>query len=134
MENLQFNLDGIKNRPRVEQEVAHEYFPYVSGEMIEQNRKHMNSQLRKEIQDYFATKQGSWQRASVQITSPRLNEGKLTTGAVRTIFDSCYLRPEENPRVVNYTDPAKAYTIEQAKLRYEQKVEEDKQRRQRIEA
>ena len=110
MENLQFNLDGIKNRPRVEQEVAHEYFPY------------------------FATKQGSWQRASVQITSPRLNEGKLTTGAVRTIFDSCYLRPEENPRVVNYTDPAKAYTIEQAKLRYEQKVEEDKQRRQRIEA
>ena len=71
---------------------------------------------------------------SASITSPRLNETKLTTGAVRTIFDSCYLRPEENPRVVNYTDPAKAYTIEQAKLRYEQKVEADKQRRELIEA
>ena len=41
---------------------------------------------------------------------------------VRTIFDSCYLRPEENPRVINYTDAAKAFIIVDAEKRNEDKV------------
>lgn len=44
---------------------------------------------------------------------------KVTPNVVRTIFDSCYLRPEENPRVINYFDPAKAYIINDATNRYE---------------
>lgn len=44
---------------------------------------------------------------------------KVTPNVVRTIFDSCYLRPEENPRVINYSDPAKAYIINEATNRYE---------------
>lgn len=44
---------------------------------------------------------------------------KTTPGVMRTIFDSCYLRPEENPRCINYTDPAKAHIIQDAERRYE---------------
>ena len=33
--------------------------------------------------------------------------------------NSCYLRPEENPRVINYSDPAKAFIMEDATNRYE---------------
>ncbi len=52
---------------------------------------------------------------------------------VRTIFDSCYLRPEENPRVINYTDAAKAFIIADAEKRNEDKVIEFARRNSQIE-
>lgn len=52
---------------------------------------------------------------------------------VRTIFDSCYLRPEENPRVINYTDPAKAFIIADAEKRNEDKLIEFARRNSQIE-
>ena len=50
-----------------------------------------------------------------------LHVQKVTPGIVRSIFDSCYLRPEENPRVINYTDPAKAHIIADAEKRFRDK-------------
>jgi len=58
----------------------------------------------------------------------------VTPGVVRTIFDSVYLRPEENPRVINYTDPAKAHVIEDATKRFETKKAEYDNRNKLIEA
>ncbi len=52
---------------------------------------------------------------------------------VRTLFDSCYLRPEENPRVINYSDPAKAFIIADAEKRNEDKVIEFARRNSQIE-
>lgn len=59
---------------------------------------------------------------------------KMTPGVVRTIFDSTYLRPEENPRCINYSDPAKAYIIQDAERRYAQKKAETESRNRSIEA
>ncbi len=53
---------------------------------------------------------------------------------MRSLFDSVYLRPEENPRVINYSDPAKAHIMEDARQRQEQKKEKDANRNQIIEA
>lgn len=53
---------------------------------------------------------------------------KVTPGIVRSLFDSVYLRPEENPRVINYSDPAKAHIMEDARKRQEQKKSEDSHR------
>jgi len=36
---------------------------------------------------------------------------KVTPNVIRTIFDSCYLRPEENPRVIKDSDPVKLKVI-----------------------
>ena len=52
---------------------------------------------------------------------------------VRTIFDSCYLRPEENPRVINYSDSAKAFIIADAEKRNEDKIVEFARRNSQIE-
>lgn len=63
-----------------------------------------------------------------------LHVQKVTPGVVRSIFDSVYLRPEENPRVINYHDPAKAHIIDDATKRYEQKKAEDDSRNAMIQA
>ena len=52
---------------------------------------------------------------------------------MRSFFDSEYLRPEENPRCINYTDPAKAHIIQDAERRYEQKKAETESRNRTIE-
>lgn len=63
-----------------------------------------------------------------------LHVQKVTPHVVRSIFDSVYLRPEENPRVINYTDPAKSHIIDDATKRFEQKKAENDQRNALIEA
>ena len=62
-----------------------------------------------------------------------LHVQKVTPNVVRTIFDSCYLRPEENPRVINDTDTAKAHIIAVAEKRVQDKAGEYKQRNSVIE-
>jgi len=59
---------------------------------------------------------------------------KVTPGVVRSLFDSVYLRPEENPRCVNYSDPAKASIMEDARIRQEQKKAHDANRNSIIDA
>ena len=58
---------------------------------------------------------------------------KTTPNVIRSFFDSEYLRPEENPRCINYTDPAKAHIIQDAERRYEQKKAETESRNRTIE-
>lgn len=63
-----------------------------------------------------------------------LHVQKVTPNVVRSLFDSVYLRPEENPRVINYHDPAKAHIMDDAVKRQEKKKAEDAARNQLIEA
>ena len=99
----------------------------------------MNAQLQHEVRDYLHTKRKQLNKSQTS-RYPKASEspqstGKLqstesqsqtrfdhvqrvTPGVVRSIFDSSYLRPEENPRVINDTDPAKAHVIDGAEKRY----------------
>ena len=54
-----------------------------------------------------------------------LHVQRVTPNVIRSIFDSCYLRPEENPSCVNYHDPAKASIMEDATRRQEAKLAAD---------
>lgn len=53
---------------------------------------------------------------------------KVTPGVVRTMFDSCYLRPNENPRVIQDADPAKASVLSSAHSRHRQDQESQHQK------
>jgi len=59
---------------------------------------------------------------------------KVTPGVVRSLFDSVYLRPEENPRVINYHDPAKNHIMQDATKRQEKKQALDETRNNMIDA
>jgi hypothetical protein len=63
-----------------------------------------------------------------------LHVQKVTPNEIRSHFDSVYLRPEENPRVINYSDPAKAHVMGEAAKRYFKKQEDHEDRNRRIEA
>jgi hypothetical protein len=47
----------------------------------------------------------------------------VSTGFVKELFDSCYLRPDQNQKVIQDTDPAKHNALEQAKLHHLKKIE-----------
>ena len=50
-----------------------------------------------------------------------------TAGAVKALYDSCYIRPEENPKVIQDNDPVKTNALEVAKKRYEDSVNKTKE-------
>lgn len=116
-----------------------DYFPFVSGELLEEHRKALNQQMRSEIQQYMSSNSrkndgGSKSAMAKDVTRDNWNNTqrnsclsqsqtrflhvqKVTPNVVRSLFDSVYLRPEENPRCVNYADPAKAHIMEDARIR-----------------
>lgn len=49
---------------------------------------------------------------------------RQTAGVVRTIFDSCYLRPDENPTVIQDLNPVKVNTMTEATRRFHDHLQE----------
>ena len=148
----------MNNTQRKHQETS-DYFPFVSGELLEEHRKVLNQQMRSEIQQYMTstqrkTKDGGSKSAMNRDNTERsgwnnntqrnsclsqsqtrfLHVQKVTPNVVRSMFDSVYLRPEENPRCINYSDPAKAHIMEDAKKRQEQRKADDVHRNNLIDA
>ena len=56
-------------------------------------------------------------------SSRLLQNQKTNAGIVRSIFDSCYIRPDENPNVIQDDDPVKTAGIQSATKRFEQGLE-----------
>jgi hypothetical protein len=53
---------------------------------------------------------------------------------VRSFFDrGCYVRPDENPLVIQDSDPIKNFVLTEARARYEKKLSEHKKNIQLIE-
>lgn len=53
---------------------------------------------------------------------------------VRTFFDGCYVRPDENPSVIQDSSPAKEHIIKDAALRYHEKQKALQTREKMIES
>jgi hypothetical protein len=104
-------------------ETPNKYFPFVDGENLEERRKQIHQEFKDSIHrienKMYATVDHR-RRSRLRAYSQANNYGaiaKVTPGAVRTLFDSCYLRPSENPRVIQDTDPAKAEVLSSAHSR-----------------
>jgi len=57
-------------------------------------------------------------------SSRLLQNQRHTAGIVRSIFDSCYLRPDENPVVIQDDDPVKTHNLSKANERFFKQMEE----------
>lgn len=127
-----------------------DYFPFVSGELLEQHRQGLSGQMRADLQNYLIAKsQGlvgsgdsrkhatpnrssaassvfkAMSDGSLDGRSDRLT--KASTSIVKALHDSCYQVPEKNPRVIQDTDPVKNEAWRAALARHESEVAQQKQ-------
>ena len=126
-----------------------DYFPFVSGELLEQHRQGLSGQMRADLQNYLIAKsQGlvgsgdsrkhatpnrssaassvfkAMSDGSLDGRSDRLT--KASTSIVKALHDSCYQVPEKNPRVIQDTDPVKNEAWRAALARHESEVAQQK--------
>ena len=88
-----------------------DFFPFISGEVLEQNRQRINAQLKGEFQQYMTSRanQATPLRTQDDLRSTSKKEGlrnsqffasasnrltKPSQGYVKELFDSCYKRPD----------------------------------------
>lgn len=89
------------------------YFPFVSGELIEKHRATLGAQLKNDLQSYLDYSKNSQARntsgagsfqdgASVKSflkTGPPSHYSQTRARAVKELFDSDYVKPSDNFRV-----------------------------------
>ena len=112
------------------------YFPFISGDLIEKHRAQLGAQLKNDLQSYLdykspiSPKSQSGHHLAQSYDARSLNAlsqvGVGPTGstigkkrAVKHLFDSDYVRPEDNFRVLQDDNPLKAAAFKDALSRYE---------------
>ena len=87
------------------------YFPFVGQEMVEKNRERMSDQLKSDLESYMdynqkmirSSKPGDF---GTYDTKSQISKGASEAYArqqvrtVKNLFDSAYLKPEDNYRVI----------------------------------
>lgn len=121
------------------------YFPFVSGDLIEKHRASLGAQLKNDLQSYldYQTQKGdkgSSARKSGNAalnydvnsvismnvtTNSLLNAGSNRSRAVKQLFDSEYVKPEDNFRVYQDNNPTKSAAMKNALQRYEETLKGD---------
>ena len=115
---------------------AASYFPFIGSEKIEQKRIEMNDQLKTDLKSFMNYKRSQRTRQSSQmgwthdkISNIRSEDSvkdayyKNSNKAVKHLYDSSYMKPNENYRVVQDDNPVKAAIMDQALKRHEQEME-----------
>lgn len=132
-----------------------DYFPFVSGELLEQHRTDLSGKMRADLQNYLIAKsQGLVGGTSTKVNrshaktgassvssqgmysmtdgSLNLRQDRLTknspimAGQMKALHDSCYVVPEKNFRVIQDDDPAKNVAWRQALQRHEEQIAKQK--------
>ena len=117
------------------------YFPFVSGDLIEKHRASLGAQLKNDLQSYldYQTAKGESKGSSARksgnaalnydvnsvvsmnvTTNSLLNYGSNRSRAVKQLFDSEYVKPEDNFRVYQDNNPVKSAAMKNALQRYEE--------------
>lgn len=108
------------------------YFPFIGSEKVEQRRVEMNDQLRNDLKSFMNYKRNQRTRQSStlgwthdKISNIRSEDSvkdayyKNSNKAVKHLYDSSYMKPNENYRVVQDDNPVKAAIMDQALKRHE---------------
>lgn len=118
------------------------YFPFVSGDLIEKHRASLGAQLKNDLQSYMdyqkkvkgprlGTSAGGQDFNNTYDTSTIKSfyqSGGLTANrsrAVKQLFDSEYVKPQDNFRVVQDTNPLKSAALKEALKRYEENLKRE---------
>ena len=124
---------------RIRQADSYNHFPFVSGEVIEKHRAQLGAQLKNDLQSYldFQSKKTRFPKmASTSYDSPSVVDSMNFSGGqsllsskrrqMKQLFDSDYVRPEENYRVKQDSDPYKKAALTGALKRYEDDLKKQK--------
>ena len=119
------------------------YFPFVSGDLIERHRAVLGAQLKNDLQsylDYSKDRSGksisghspakSLDARSVGSFYKSVNAKSINSTqrrAVKELFDSEYVKPEDNYRVFQDSNPLKQAAMKEALSRYETSLKKDSQ-------
>lgn len=117
------------------------YFPFVSGELIEKHRATLGAQLKNDLQSYLDYSKNSQARntsaagsfndgASVKSflkTGPPSHYSQNRARAVKELFDSDYVKPSDNFRVFQDSNPVKVAAHKEALERFEGKLKKESQ-------
>lgn len=118
------------------------YFPFVSGELIEKHRATLGAQLKNDLQSYLDYSKNSQVRnnssAVGSFNDAGSNKSFLRTGppshysqnrarAVKELFDSDYVKPVDNFRVFQDSNPLKVAAHKEALERFEGKLKKESQ-------
>lgn len=125
-------LRELQSRQKRSDRYSH--FPFVGEETVHKHREKITEQLRTELEGYMDHKQqeirsktrgpaSSNQDARSQV-SAAASEAYVRSQrrTVKNLYDSAYIKPEDNFRVIQDNNPVKSATINEALLRYEQDI------------
>lgn len=120
---------------QMKEQDRYNHFPFVSGELIEKHRASLGAQLKSDMQNYMSyarrkSPEGSAlsvksERKSMSITQQNILLNSRAR-ALKPIFDSDYVKPEENFRVVQDDSLKKSAVFAAALERYEASLKHDK--------
>ena len=117
----------------------YDHFPFTSGDVIDQHRQGLTMELRSDLQNYMMAKEKASPKAipqnqnhmrnSQNSWASRLEKNSVVTAQsaqLKGIADSCYVMPENNPRVIQDNNPIKNQVLKQAFHDFELKVAQQK--------
>lgn len=116
------------------------FFPFVHGDQIEQHRENINSQMRDDYRNYLSSKERDLiSNKSTIVSKTILSDRDLPIEArstqstlfsrsrkIKHIFDSEYVKPEENFRVYQESHPKRSAVLKDALDRFEAQLQNDK--------
>ena len=129
---------------------SYTYFPFVSGDLIEKHRQQLGAQLKNDLKSYLDYQKGfkTTSMTAGKMTPSKARQmktsdiyGGLLTGStfdgkhqtidatrgspvIKQLFDSDYVKPDENNRVMQDSHPHKSSTWNAALKRYEEDLKQ----------
>ena len=123
-----------------------EFFPFISGELLEQHRHDLSIQRHSDMKNYMVAKSqgmigsidrkyatpgriGAAKESEISYDGQSIASSRLTKPSpsiVKALHDSCYIQPDQNPRVIQDSAPAKQQAWKDALARHENQVASQK--------
>jgi len=136
-------LDRKQLSRLVQQHEQYDHFPFVSGDVIEKHRASLGAQLKNDLQNYLSYSRQKSPSSRTQVgpipkthqtarstvnanTLLNARAGKAHMGPLKPLFDSDYVRPAENRRVLQDNSTRKNAVFKEALARYEASLKNEK--------
>ena len=113
------------------------FFPFVSGEKVEKRRLDLGNLLKQDLKSYLnyhGGKKSRYKNVTYSLTGSRQKMDRLDRNGngvqsvskqrfVKQLFDSSYVKPQDNYRVVQDTNPVKRAVLNDALTRFEKDLQ-----------
>lgn len=127
-----------KAHDEIEKKEPYSHFPFVSGDILDQHRRHLGNQLRSDLQNYMIHQRQNKLNKAIdekdcevveidhltEVSNSRSGRNQKTL--VKSLFDSEYVAPDKNHKVFQDNHPNKSAVFKSALQRYEESIKNEK--------